>query len=590
DDPDCAGAEGCPDCFVDADCEVDPCQHETCQGGVCVAEPYDCADADPCTDDGCSGGTCWHTPVAEGAACDDGVFCTTGEVCTFGVCAGDPSGCGCEADEDCAAYEDGDPCNGTPSCVGGACVAPTPDATITCNDGDACTTDRCDAGVGCVAEVIESPLCGVDCEPILFDEDVAFCGSACGVMSLGEVGFNGEWPVVDAQGELLCVSNGDVWGDQPRKVTLYGFSDPEQPSVLYQEVVPGPGDVVVHQDVCYGVLGGELRWYDARDPEQVIVGTEPGEPASVALSVDDSWLVTLTEDGALRVHARDEDAPAPEFRHQSSVWTESGVFDLMVVGSHLYLIHAPVEVNAPYQLRTLHITPDTGELTEVGLAPFSGSEVASLSEVGAVSPHPLGIVRFARDEDLVWVTLGYKGLYLFQLAPPSVPTLLGSHVPVTQAPDGTEHPTRFGLLLEASGQHAVVERLVYEGSPEQVLFRATETGPEWVAKVHTSGAGEVSSITLWGSKLVQGWYWGSVEVLPSLACAEACDDGTDNDQDGFADCDDLDCLGVEGCVAPTHTTCQSALDCMAACDAASFESCAQACVDAAHPEVQSEAS
>jgi hypothetical protein len=57
---------------------------------------------------------------------------------------------------------DGDLCNGDEFCVGWICTAGSP---LVCDDGDACTTDCCDALQGCVNDPIVS------------------AGSGCGTMN-----------------------------------------------------------------------------------------------------------------------------------------------------------------------------------------------------------------------------------------------------------------------------------------------------------------------------------------------------------------------------------------------------------------------
>src|SRR5262249_39728235 len=54
--------------------------------------PTNCNDDNPCTDDICDDGTCKHSPKADGAECEDGLFCTIGDTCQAGVCrAGGPN-------------------------------------------------------------------------------------------------------------------------------------------------------------------------------------------------------------------------------------------------------------------------------------------------------------------------------------------------------------------------------------------------------------------------------------------------------------------------------------------------------------------
>ncbi len=89
----------------------------------------DCADTNPCTTDGCADGEgCAHTPLAEGADCDDGDPETVGETCHGDVCV--PA---------CRRACDGRVC-GTDGC-GGECGA--------CAAGETCTADG-----RCVVEVL----------------------------------------------------------------------------------------------------------------------------------------------------------------------------------------------------------------------------------------------------------------------------------------------------------------------------------------------------------------------------------------------------------------------------------------------------
>jgi hypothetical protein len=90
-------------------------------GGSCTA-PEDCNDADVCTIDACIDEVCTHTPI---------------------------EGC-CHSDGDCS---DGNPCNGTETCVAGVCQ---PGTAVNCAHLDtACTAGVCDPYTGaCTSEVI----------------------------------------------------------------------------------------------------------------------------------------------------------------------------------------------------------------------------------------------------------------------------------------------------------------------------------------------------------------------------------------------------------------------------------------------------
>jgi len=125
--------------------EVDAClagncvgSGDPCAGGAecsttCNEAAGDCFDSNAtscaddgnlCTDDYCDGdGGCIH--VANAIPCDDGIGCTSNDVCADGICAGDPP----------PACDDDNPCT-VDSCVepSGACVnVAEPDPS--CNDG-----------------------------------------------------------------------------------------------------------------------------------------------------------------------------------------------------------------------------------------------------------------------------------------------------------------------------------------------------------------------------------------------------------------------------------------------------------------------
>ncbi len=200
--------------FVPCD-DGDACTvNDQCSSGFCGGQPGPaCDDGNPCTDDACDPAVgCVFAPNT--APCDDGVACTGGDTCADGVCAGEDIGCDCTVDTDCAAFEDGDLCNGTlycdttaapfackvdpltvvtcqlgagdnatcltatcdpgtgqcgtepqnegagcsdgdactsgDTCAAGACVG----AAVTCDDGNPCTTDSCDSAQGCQATAI----------------------------------------------------------------------------------------------------------------------------------------------------------------------------------------------------------------------------------------------------------------------------------------------------------------------------------------------------------------------------------------------------------------------------------------------------
>ena len=149
----------------------------------CGSEAGECDDDNPCTDDECTQDqTCKFTPNSD--ECDDGNPCTDPDQCDDGECAGQSLSveelaqqqlldqCVCDADEDCAAIEDGNFCNGTLFCdktgepgiceVDQATIPDCPPDGLFCNGNEKCEqeTGNCihvdapevDDGVDCTAD------------------------------------------------------------------------------------------------------------------------------------------------------------------------------------------------------------------------------------------------------------------------------------------------------------------------------------------------------------------------------------------------------------------------------------------------------
>jgi hypothetical protein len=130
-----ADGSGCDDEDVCTDAD-------SCTAGACSGTAKDCSgSADDCNAGVCNpmSGACEGDPVADGTACDDADLCTDTDSCTAGACTGSAV--------DCSAVADG--CNaGVCNPADGNCGAsPLPDNTV-CDDGTTCTTtDVCTTGV-----------------------------------------------------------------------------------------------------------------------------------------------------------------------------------------------------------------------------------------------------------------------------------------------------------------------------------------------------------------------------------------------------------------------------------------------------------
>lgn len=125
----CNPATGCTPAPVGTACDDgDACTVDdacTADGSCAPAQARSCDDGDACTADSCDSETgCAHVPLAEGSACAAPDRCQAPGICRAGVCEPGPS--------------------------------------LACDDGDACTEDRCDLNVGCV-HVSRTGVASVSC-------------------------------------------------------------------------------------------------------------------------------------------------------------------------------------------------------------------------------------------------------------------------------------------------------------------------------------------------------------------------------------------------------------------------------------------
>jgi hypothetical protein len=152
--------------------------NERCSGGTCGGgQPRDCTAAGGgCVDGICdeNADQCTGDPLIAGTPCNDAQFCTVNDSCDgLGSCLGDARDCsglsnqcnqgGCDdaADQcvalpvnDGSACDDGLYCTSGETCLAGNCAGSDRD----CDDGDTCTLDACDeANDACDNQLIPNP-------------------------------------------------------------------------------------------------------------------------------------------------------------------------------------------------------------------------------------------------------------------------------------------------------------------------------------------------------------------------------------------------------------------------------------------------
>lgn len=193
----CTNPNGYLSCDDGNSCTVDFCQDDSCLNPPKEGE---CDDGDPCTiQDTCLAGECAGTPSPEECLCvedsdcsDDGNGCNGLPSCVEGECVMGPP-LVCEQNSDFCSFsacspktgtcipipiegkpfcEDGLPCTSEEICVDGVC---TPGVTIPCDDEDACTVGFCLGDGTCMHSEANAQACE-DGNPCTSD----FCDSASG--------------------------------------------------------------------------------------------------------------------------------------------------------------------------------------------------------------------------------------------------------------------------------------------------------------------------------------------------------------------------------------------------------------------------
>lgn len=144
------------------------CTTDACVDDVCQSTPVNesCDDSDICTDNICTVGVGCTFPNNT-ASCDDGLFCTTDDVCDAGTCVGSARDC-----------SDGIECTVDGCDEGSDSCTATPDDNACSNDAFCDGVETCDAGSGCVAgtDVDCSDLDDVCLEGVC-DEGTDACGT-----------------------------------------------------------------------------------------------------------------------------------------------------------------------------------------------------------------------------------------------------------------------------------------------------------------------------------------------------------------------------------------------------------------------------
>ncbi len=169
------GAEGPAGDANCSDGEDNDCDHlvdlDDPDCNPCVMDE-DCDDGNFCTSNTCVDSACLAEATNEAGGCEDGLYCTEGDVCVGGVCRGEARDCVagdschvgfCLEDEnrcDERQKDDGESCDDDFYCtVQDRCLAGTCEGQEReCNDNNTCTLDDCDEQLSkCTHDFLEVP-------------------------------------------------------------------------------------------------------------------------------------------------------------------------------------------------------------------------------------------------------------------------------------------------------------------------------------------------------------------------------------------------------------------------------------------------
>jgi hypothetical protein len=146
---------------------------DACMAGVCVSgEPRDCS----ALDDSCNEGVCLEATescevrsLADQTPCDDGRYCTVADSCTAGVCGGEIRDCSGSGGSCVTGVcnEQAGACIGDPVANGTAC-----DDGVFCTDGDQCIAGSCMGGGPLDCSAVTG---GDECYDGVCDESMLSC-------------------------------------------------------------------------------------------------------------------------------------------------------------------------------------------------------------------------------------------------------------------------------------------------------------------------------------------------------------------------------------------------------------------------------
>ena len=523
-----------------------------CSTGVCKGKPLSCDDGQLCTDDACDPDAgCTHK--FNTSPCDDGNACTAGDACKNGACGGSPvEACSCKASSDCV--DDGDKCNGTPICVSSKCVV-DPKTVVTCAaSADACSPTVCDAKTGTCAANPQADGKPCDDKNACTGSDACLAGKCQGGATVTCDDSNvcttdkckPEFGCTYSSNTLACDDgNKCTSGD----VCAYGQCQPGKPIDTNQckdKCVPGftlgcgasdawgNGDAgstdIITQYACNAAdtyNGPEYAYVYVAPFDGTVTATLTNETAET-----DIFLLDATDSGC--------DAKACLAWGYASATTtvKAGKTYYVVVDGYAGAVGKyNVEVSCVPAVET--VCNDGIDDDQDGATDCADSDCAT--SPFCVAPTCSAAYTLACGQVDSWANYSFGST-----------NVINNYLGCSNNDNYPGPEYTYAFIAKASGK--VTVSLTAKSAETDIIVLGDDKGVCNSAKcmMYDIGSGSVTFDAVAGSTYyfvvdgyngAQGTYTISVDC-PAAPAPEVCDDGKDNDGDGKTDCEDSDCFGT----------------------------------------------
>ena len=500
----------------------DVCKNGACQQGQAIDVVKVCDDGNICTKETCSAKDgCLHEPFA--TKCDDGNVCTAGEqcndkqctggelvkcvdgnVCTIDIC--DPKSGACSWGQKKGDCDDGMGCTVGDHCDKGKCL---PVGNKDCGDGNPCTDDSCDAKTGGCVNMPAPDGKLVPCDD----------GSKC--------------TKSDACSGGKCQGTGAPVCNDANECTHDGC-DPTSGNCIFKPHKQGcdNGDKCTFGDTCNNgkcITGEGMSCDDGsactKDSCDATTGKCSFTPLTDGTACDDGK--ACTQGDACQKGACVPTKTECALYKQTFECNAAHGWQLDDISNHS--VKWAVDQ-----------TPAIAAMTGWGCSLNFNDGVDYCDASGSYCLKPQGYATSpVIDASTATGKLRLRFATYYDTDGPPGGGSSDSDRPKVEIVDEVGHKVLRTILLDKTKDGC-------EGKPCQQQLRALDfnisegLGRKFRLRV------SLDAPNVYGNK-GKGWFVDDV-IVDTTPPDEVCDDGKDNDLDGFADCKDFDCKGSPACV------------------------------------------